>query len=205
MHIILFFKGLIVGLIVSIPLGPMAILSIRRTISSGFLLGFATSLGVAIGDFLYAFIAGSSVSFIVDQIQEHEKIVGFVGASIIIILGTFLLFSHSKMPAQEGTKKISSLLKSIYTTILLSLSNPVTLLAFIALFSWVSASPHNGILDTVLIAAGVASGALIWLNVLNLFFYFIRKKLSPTIINTIHKASGILIILVGILMIFNLL
>ena|SRR3990167_1674466 len=205
MHIILFFKGLIVGLIVSIPLGPMAILSIRRTIYSGFLLGFATSIGVAIGDFIYAFIAGSSVSFIVDQIQEHEKIVGFVGASIIIILGLFLIFSHSEMPTQEKSKKISSVLKSLYTTILLSLSNPVTLLAFIALFSWINASPHNGILDTVLIAFGVAGGALIWLNILNLFFYFIRKKLSPNLINTIHKASGILIIIVGIFMVFNLL
>jgi threonine/homoserine/homoserine lactone efflux protein len=204
MHLLLFLKGFFVGLIVSIPIGPMALICIRRTLSQGYISGFATSLGIAIGDCIYASIAGYSVNFIIDQVREHEHLFGVAGGIIIILLGIILLVTQSKTTETKLTYSPTTIIKTFYTAILLTLSNPINLLAFIALFSWIGAGPDIGNYDTFLIICGVFSGAVLWFNLLSLLSFILRSKLTPKMIQLLHIITSIIIILLGIIMIIKL-
>ncbi|OGB83355.1 hypothetical protein A3F66_00645 [candidate division TM6 bacterium RIFCSPHIGHO2_12_FULL_32_22] len=201
MHLLLFLKGIAVGLIISIPIGPMAIICIRRSLQQGFLHGFATSIGIAIGDCIYASLAGFSVDFVTEQVKEHQHFLHLFGGIVILILGIIFILSDS----QESPKinHAASLIKTIYTAILLTISNPVNLLAFVALFSWIKVTETN-IVDTMLMVSGVFVSAIVWFTILSLTAVLLRTKLTPKMLHRMNKITGALIILLGIGMIFNL-
>lgn len=206
MHLILFLKGVATGLIVSIPLGPMALICVRRSLNQGYLTGLVTSLGVAVGDSIYASIAGFGVGFIIDQIKEHQKLIGLLGGIIITLLGLAMLVSqYQAKPKEKLSIGALSIIRSFYTAILLTLSNPITLLAFIALFSWIGVVKDQTLFDTWLIILGVFIGAFTWFNLLAIFSSILKSKLKPEIINRAHTITGILIMIVGIIMIFKML
>lgn len=206
MHVLLFLKGVATGLIISIPLGPMALICIRRTLNQGYLTGLVTAFGIALADSIYASIAGFGVGFIIDQIREHEKLVGLLGGIIITVLGLIMIISQTRTkPKEKLTAAPFSLFRSFYTAILLTLSNPITLLALIALFSWIGALKDQTLFDTWLIVLGVFMGALTWFNLLALFSSILKSKLKPEVINIVHRVTGILIIIIGIIMTLKML
>lgn len=197
-----FFHGIAIALIVSVPLGPMALLCIKRTYSHGFWAGWATSLGIASGDTIFALIAGLSLSFLTDKIEQYKNPISLLGVIFLLGFGLFTIYSKIE-PNRQNEKKLS-FSKSYYTSLILSLSNLLTLLGMVALASWFSATECQPKADTLLMATGVFIGVLSWFTMINILLHFLKDRVKIDALNKINKIIGTGICLVSILMLIRL-
>lgn len=202
MHLIFFLKGLAISLLIAVPLGPMALLCIKRTYRDGFWAGWATSLGIALGDAIFATIAGLSLTFLLEKIKQYEKIIELIGIIILFAFGVFTIFSKVTQPKQH--EKRHGFTRNLYTSILLTLSNVLTLLGLIAMFSWLGAINHTNYKDTFSAILGVFTGVLGWFTGVNLFIHFFKEKISSRFLSILNKIFGITICFGAILMLFRL-
>lgn len=202
-HILPFLKGLLIALIVAVPLGPMAILAIKRSFNYGFLSGWATALGIAIGDTIFAIIAGFSLTFLMDKIRIYEKPIEIIGALLLFGFGVFTYCS--KVTRAKDHEHKAGFFGSLTTSVILTLSNILTLLGFIALFSWVGMSTQENYLDTSITIAGVFIGILSWFTLINILIHLFKSKLDLKILNITNKVFGIGICGASIMMLIKLL
>lgn len=202
MHALAFLKGIVIALIISIPLGPMALLCIKRTYRDGFWAGWATSLGIALGDTVFAIIAGFSLSFMLAFIHAHERIVNILGIIFLLLFGIYTIYS--KLHVENPHERHVGFIKSLSTSFLLTLSNILGFVGVIALISWLTATKTYGNLDVYLLAAGVFIGVLTWFSGINFFVHVFKEKLKVQILNRINKYIGFAICSIAIIMIIRL-
>lgn len=190
-------KGLILGFSIAAPVGPIGIICIRRTISDGKLAGFLAGLGAASADAIYGSIAGFGITFVSNFLVSQQYIIRTLGGFFLIFLG-IKTFMANPSPAlnldQQRTKS------SIYfTTFFLTLTNPMTILSFAAIFSGL------GIMDSqvnyssaVLLVLGVFLGSTVWWVLLSTITGGIRTKLNFESLKWINRVSGLIILCFGI-------
>jgi len=201
MHIILFLKGFLIALIISLPLGPVGILCIRRTFLEGFVAGMATTLGIALADLVFATVTVLGLTMVKDHIQAHKNLLTFLGGLIILVFGFILLKSDIKQPKKADEDR--SLVGEVITALLLTLSNPLTLLGFFALFSFLNAiTDYHGI-DDILILIGVFMGTTVWFGLLTVIATVLKKRFNMENLRWLNKMMGLLTISFGIFMILK--
>src|SRR5690554_1789953 len=120
-------EGMIVGFSASVPLGPIGVLCIQRTLQRGRLAGFFSGLGAAVSDTIYAVIAGFSLSFIVAFIEEQIFWIQIFGAVILFLLGAHIYRSNPAVQLRRQRRSKSSYLQDFVSTFLLTISNPLAL------------------------------------------------------------------------------
>jgi threonine/homoserine/homoserine lactone efflux protein len=200
---LIFLKGFIIGISIAAPVGPIGILCIQRTITYGKLNGLATGLGAASADAVYGFIAAFGLTFISNFLVAQQTWFRIIGGGFLIYLGLRAFFST---PDNSKTDTNSQNHASAYgTTFLLTLSNPMTILSFAAIFS------GFGLVDTSiqygsasLMVIGVFLGSATWWLFLSGGTNLFRKKLNQKLA-WINKLSGVVITLFGIIAIASLL
>jgi threonine/homoserine/homoserine lactone efflux protein len=197
-------KGIILGLTVSIPLGPIGIILINRTIKRGFLSGFFSGLGLASADTLLAVLAGLGFTVIISFINEERFALSIIAGIIIIGVGTKVLLSNPVKDFRSREKSNKSLWRDYYSVFVLSITNPYTILIFVAFFSGIHISgnvkPH---MVPFLLIPGVLFGTLAWWVFLSYFISRFKKKIRLRSIVRINKAGGILIIIIGVLLLLS--
>ncbi len=193
-HLIL--KGLITGFLVTIPVGPMAVLIIQRTANRNFKSGYSTALGVVSVDSLYATIAIFSVSFIITFLRTYQTYIQIVGAIILLGLGLFIFFSNPISSIQEFKKKGSSIFQCFATGALFAMSNPMVILSYLAIFAGTGlVFNHSEPLEFISIIGGFFLGSLSWWTVLTSLVSRFRHHLNLRILWWFNKISGSLIML----------
>jgi threonine/homoserine/homoserine lactone efflux protein len=135
MDINLLWKGIVTGLAVSIPLGPLGILCIQRTVNKTWKSGIFSGIGIATADTVYAFVAGFSLSIIIEFIRKYELYFKLVGLFVLILLGIYIFTSNPNKQIQKYKRRGSSHLQDFLTTFLVTLSNPLSVFVFIAIFA----------------------------------------------------------------------
>jgi threonine/homoserine/homoserine lactone efflux protein len=197
-------KGIILGLTVSIPLGPIGIILINRTIKRGFLSGFFSGLGLASADTLLAVLAGLGFTVIISFINEERFALSIIAGIIIIGVGTKVLLSNPVKDFRSKEKSNKSLWRDYYSVFVLSITNPYTILIFVAFFSGIHISgnvkPH---MVPFLLIPGVLIGTIAWWVFLSYFISRFKKKIRLRSIVRINKAGGILIIVIGVLLLLS--
>jgi threonine/homoserine/homoserine lactone efflux protein len=186
------FKGLIIGFLISAPVGPIAILCLRRTFTRGRSHGLVSGLGAAAADAVYGFIVAFSLTFISDFIVAHQIIFRSVGATFLFFLGIKTFFSH--IAERPSTVTTASFARDFTSTFALTLMNPITLLAFTAIFAGVGLTQSTHSVQGLLVA-GVFIGAAAWWLLLTTVAAVIRKELTPANLLWLTRISGIIIIL----------
>jgi threonine/homoserine/homoserine lactone efflux protein len=201
----LFLKGLISGFSIAAPIGPVAILCIRRTITRGRVAGFVSGLGAATSDALSASIAAFGLTVIMSVIINQQHLIRLIGAVFFLFLGIKLFFSASSN--KKIKEKKHSMLVDYTSAFLLTASNPMTALAFIAVFAGlgVGISPGFGYADAVLTVAGVLTGAILWWFSLSMGISVFRLKFSEQAIKYVNRVSGLVIFVFGIAVLISLL
>lgn len=186
-----FVKGLIIGFLIAAPVGPIAILCIRRTLIQGRFHGLVSGLGAAAADTVYGFIAAFSLTFISDFLVAHQFIFRSVGAAFLCLLGlkTFL----SRLGQRPSAVTPGSFARDFTSTFGLTLMNPITLLAFTAVFAGVGLTHSTHTLEGLLVA-GVFAGAAAWWLLLTTIAGLFRKKISLTNLLWLSRISGLIII-----------
>ena len=193
-------KAFFVGLIVAIPVGPIAILIFQRSLSVGYITGIASGIGAALADALFAFLASLGVVALADWMAGPLVWLRPVGGAILIILGVHFFFKRAPSLKTEEvltTRYLHHYTWDAFSTFLLTLTNPMTMLAFAALFTGVAIVPMEVKRIYYLeISAGVFVGSFLWWSVIVLLSHPIRKIISPL---KVHRLMQILaLILVGL-------
>lgn len=194
-----FVKGIIVGLAASIPLGPIGILCIQRTLSRSRKSGLVTGLGAMAGDTLYATLAVLSISYIKSLLDVYSVLVYLAGGIIVSGIGVkiFMTDPFRKVPHEKIKNNTFS---EFISSFMMTVTNPGALFLILGLFSYVgiSANMESPMLVIVTTIAGVSTGACLWWFVLSGAINTFRDKVRLRQIVVINKVSGVIIIIIGI-------
>lgn len=203
MNIGLFFKGLVVGFLISTPVGPIGVLCIQRTLNKGKLHGIVSGLGAATADAIYGFIAAFGLTFISNFLVKEQMWLRLVGGIFLCYMGVRVFLSKSEQRTAPGEN--TSYVGDYMSVFFLTLTNPITFLAFAATFAGlglVNLIEHH--IAALLLIAGVFVGAGLWWLILSgITSTFLRKLLysRPAWLN---KISGIVIIIFGLFVLLTL-
>ncbi len=204
MLLTLLLKGMIIGLAASIPLGPIGVICIQRTINKGRISGFLSGLGAATTDTFFAAIAGFSLSFIINFLETRQTIIELIGGAIVVFLGIKIFTTNPIVQLKRNKRKKNNLLEDFMSVLLLTGSNPLAVFLFIALFATAGVISHDQSLWVNLIAlAGVFLGAALWWFILTSTVSYFRKHFRLKQLWWINKISGAVIFTLGGLAITN--
>ncbi|MCE5346393.1 MAG: LysE family transporter [Bacteroidales bacterium] len=198
-------KGIILGLAVSMPLGPIGIILINRTIKRGFLSGFFSGLGLASADTTLAMLASLGYSFIISFIKAERFILSIIAGILVIAVGLKVFLSNPVKDIRHKDKANKSLWRDYYSVFALAISNPYTVLIFIALFSGINIAGNlRPELVPFFLIPGVFIGAITWWFFLSYFVSRFKKKIRLRVIVRLNKIAGLAIISIGILILLSL-
>ncbi len=188
-----FIKGLIVGLSIAVPVGPIGVLCIRRTLAQGRIVGLLSGLGAATADALYGGIAGFGLTFLSDFLIGQKFWLHLIGGGLLCILGVHTFLSK---PAEQGTPIEGSSFRNAYlSTFFLTLTNPLTLLFFAAVFAGlgIGSERHHFIAAGILVS-GVFIGSAMWWVVLIGFTGLLQGLFNFRRQQWLNRISGLIII-----------
>lgn len=196
MFIDLFLRGLFTGFLVSLPLGPLGVMVIQRTANFNFKSGFFSGLGVAMTDVIWALIAGFSVSFIISFLETYQIYIQIIGAVLLFLLGLNIFYSHPVTAWKKMRKKGTNSFEMFITGMGIAFSNPLTVLAYIALFASIHIvfSIHDYV-EPVSFLSGFYFGSACWWLILTTAISLIRHKFNLRILWWFNKISGSMIML----------
>lgn len=201
----LLLKGIILGLAVSMPLGPIGIILINRTIKRGLLSGFFSGLGLAAADTILALVAGLGFTIILQFVEEERFILTLITGIIIIGVGLKVLLSNPVRDIRNRETADKSLWRDFYSVFLLSITNPYTIFVFVAFFSGVKVNgdikPH---LVPFLLIPGVLIGTMAWWFSLAYFVSRYKKKIRLRGIIRVNVVAGTTVIIIGIIVLISL-
>jgi threonine/homoserine/homoserine lactone efflux protein len=194
-------RGLILGFTIAAAVGPISLLVIRRTIAEGRVVGLASGMGVATADATYGAIAAFGLGAITDLLIGGQRILGLVGGIFLLWLAWQTARAEPTEPATTPERR--SGLPGAYLSILgLTLTNPMTILSFAALFAGLGIAPGN-VAGAASLTLGVFLGSSAWWLLLTLVVGALRSKVTKTWLSRINIASGVVIGLFALVAIGN--
>ncbi len=202
MNINLILKGMIIGFAIAAPVGPIGVLCIRRTLFNGWKVGVATGLGAATADAIYGCIAALGLTILSDILVNQQIWFKLIGGAFLIYLGVKAFLSQPNQTS--GEIKSTGLLSSYLSTWFLTITNPMTILSFIAIFAGVGLASSANITGLWLVF-GVFCGSLSWWLLLSGGISLVRNRFKPAGLVWVNRISGLIIMAFGISAIFSLL
>jgi len=196
MEIIFFLKGLIIGFAMAVPIGPVGVLCIRKTLAEGHPRGLLVGLGAATVDALYASIAAFGLTFVSDVIASRHFWVRLVGGGLLVFLGVRTFRAKRKDPTIPFEGK--GLLGSYVSAFLLALTNPVTIFAFVAVFAAFGLGHELSIISASILVLGVVVGSCLWFLILGVVATSFRRKLNSGGLRWVNRIAGVLLVVSGI-------
>jgi threonine/homoserine/homoserine lactone efflux protein len=198
MDIGLLFRGIVIGLAIAAPVGPVGVLCIRRTLADRRASGFVSGLGAASADAIYGSIAALGLTFVSTFLIEGEAWLRMFGGTFLLVLGGKIFVER---PAERAAPTWGSGLLSAYaSTFLLTLTNPTTILSFAAIFAGLGAGGETEVyLSTTLLVLGVFLGSALWWLLLSGVVGLLRTKLSPGGLRWVNRVSGVVVAGLGLL------
>jgi threonine/homoserine/homoserine lactone efflux protein len=202
MEPIFLLKGLIIGFAMAVPIGPIGIMSIRKTLAEGHSRGLIVGLGAATADSLYGSIAAFGLTFISDMIAGQHFWVSLVGGGLLLFLGIKTFLAKRKDPIIPSDK--NGFWVSYVSAFLLALTNPLTIFAFVAVFAAFGLGHKLSIISACILVIGVFIGSCLWFLTLGYVATLFRKKLDADGLRWVNRISGGLIILSGMVALVSL-
>ncbi len=190
-------RGFVIGLSIAAPVGPIGILCIRRTLVNGPLAGLMSGLGAATADAIYGAIAGYGVTFISAVLIGQGTGLRWVGGIFLIGLGIHTLRSR---PAELSASALPTygLLAAYGSTLVLTLTNPTTILSFAAVFAGLGlASAAGDVGAATTLVVGVFLGSALWWLLLSASIGLVRSRFSSSRLRWVNRISGIVLIIFG--------
>ena len=197
--IIDFFKGFIVGLLASIPLGPIGVICIQRTLSKGRFSGFISGMGATMVDVIFAAISLLSLSVVQVLLEEYRNVVMIAGGVIVALFGVKLFLStpiKQMRRLQEGGR---SYLTDFSSTMLMTITNPGAFFLILGLFAFAGINTSDSAtLDYIAVTLlGVFTGGGLWWYSLSTGINLFRNKIRLRQMILINKVAGIIVIAIG--------
>lgn len=191
-----FLKGLAFGFLLAATVGPLWILCFRRTLAHGRLFGFVSGMGVATADTIYGFVAAFGLTVVSNFLIAQKFWLGAIGGVFLCWLGVKTLLSR---PGERAAEAPASSLALAYTSTLgLTLTNPATILAFVAIFAGLGLASSGSYAEASMVVLGVTLGSAIWWVMLALGAGWLRERSTPNLLRTINIVAGVSILTFGV-------
>ena len=188
----LFARGLVLGFTIAAAVGPISLLCIRRTLAEGRLVGFVSGMGVATADATYGAIAAFGLTAVTELLVDWRRALGVVGGLFLLWLAWRTLRSVPGEAASDAGNGRRGLPAAYLSILGLTLTNPMTILSFAALFVGLGVTGGDAA-GATLLTLGVFAGSAAWWVVLVTAVGALRSRLTPTGLRRVNVASGLII------------
>lgn len=197
METILFFvKGVGAGFVVAAPVGPVAVLCIRRTLTRGLASGLATGLGATIADTIYGIIAAYGIGFVSEFLFSNDFWVRLIGGIILLVLAIRIFRAG---PVSTEAKVSKGLAGDFFSALIVTLTNPITIVAFGLVYSTIGVAGAGASYDwTEALVLGVLLGAALWWGSLVGIAGLCRERLDNEGLRWLNRISASVILICGL-------
>ena len=197
MLLIFLLKGIAVGIVIAVPVGPVGVMCVRRTIFEGKRAGFVSGLGAATADALFGLIAAFGLTFVSDWLIGYHQWLRIAGGFYLLYVGGSALLA--KLEARQSSEpNAESVLRHFLSTFALTLTNPITILAFLGIFSALGLSGADATFArAAMMVFGVWLGSLLWWLALTFGLGSLFHSFEARHLKWINHASGTILLLSG--------
>lgn len=195
----LIIKGLIVGIIVSAPMGPVGVLTVRRTLNKGHRYGLATGIGAAVSDMIYAILTVLGMSAVMDIVEKPSTMLYLrLGGSIMLFLFGWYTYRSKPSIAPPGQHR-GNFFQNALTGFLVTLSNPLIIFLFMALFARVGFVQPESPVEQSLGMVAILAGAMIWWLSLTHAIDKVRSNFHMNTIGRINRYIGVGVMIASVI------
>ena len=196
-------KGFLIGISIAAPVGPIGVLCIRRTLAEGRLVGLVTGLGAATADAVYGAIAAFGLAILIGFLIEQQIWLRLIGGLFLCYLGvkTFISIPAEKAAEVSG----GGLMRAYLSTFFLTLTNPLTILSFAAIFAGlITPTGRSDLFTGISLVAGVFIGSATWWLLLSWLVSLFRTRFDRKAMIWVNRLSGIVIFAFGVAALFTI-
>ena len=202
----IFARGVAIGLAIAAPVGPIGVLCIRRTLAEGRLAGFVTGLGAATADTVYGAVAAFGLTAVSAFLVSQQDWLRLIGGAFLLYLG-IRTFLTRPMPqtAVRDDKSSRTLAGDYASTFLLTITNPLTIISFAAVFAGLGlGSGYDDLGSALLLVAGVFTGSALWWLLLSAGVSLLRGRITENGLRWVNRVSGVIITVFGVVALASL-
>jgi threonine/homoserine/homoserine lactone efflux protein len=186
----LLIRGVLAGLAIAIPVGPVNILCISRTLTNGRIAGIISGLGAATADTFYGAIAGFSISLVINFLIREKFWIRLVGGALLVAIGLVYWFKRPKSLKEESEESSHS---AFVTTLLLTLTNPTTVLSYMAVLAALRLGEPRPWTLTLFLVLGIFCGSMIWWIVLAMISAKFRDRFNDGAVVWMNRIAAVAI------------
>lgn len=183
-------RGIATGLLIAAPVGPVNVLCIQRTLGRGWKSGLVSGLGAAAADTIYGAIAGFSITLVIDFLLREQFWIRVLGGGMLIAIGVLYYF---RKPQTLQAGKEESTHSDFVSTFLLTLTNPTTVLSFIAVLATLGMSSQRSVWMTVFLVGGIFCGSMMWWVLLTGAVNRLRHNITNRTMLWMNRIAGLAI------------
>lgn len=188
----LFLRGLTLGFAIAASVGPIALLVVRRTLAEGRTVGLASGLGVATADGVYGAIAAFGLTAATELLVDWRRVLGLVGGAFLLWLAWSTFRAVPRTAASDEGGPRHGLPGAYLTTLGLTMTNPMTILSFAALFVGLGVTGGD-LAGAALLTLGVFAGSALWWVILTTGVALLRSRITPRMLRRVNLVSGVVI------------
>jgi threonine/homoserine/homoserine lactone efflux protein len=196
-------RGIAIGFSIAAPVGPIGVLCIRRSLAEGRLAGLVSGLGAATADAVYGSIAGFGLTVVTAFLIDQTISLRIIGGAFLLYLGVKTFFAQPVRLDEDPSYSMrkSTLRRDYLSTFFLTLTNPLTILSFAAIFAGlgIGMDESSSYLSAGVLVLGVFLGSAFWWLLLSWIASLFRNKLNSTTLTWVNRLSGGIIFIFGIL------
>jgi threonine/homoserine/homoserine lactone efflux protein len=199
------FKGLLIGMIASAPMGPVGVLCVQRTLKKGRWYGFVTGVGAAASDIIYAAITGFGMAFVMDFInnEQNKFYLQIIGSVLLLGFGLYTWRSDPMKKAHKSGQQKGTMWYNIWTAFLVTFSNPLIVFLFMALFAQFAFVIPDHPFEMLIGFASIVGGALLWWYGLSWLVDKVRTIFDAQGIRIINHVIGAMVIIFSVVSLFG--
>ena len=183
-------RGLAAGLIIAAPVGPVNVLCIRRTLKKGWRSGLLSGFGAALVDTLYGAIAGFSITLVIQFLIREEFWIRLIGGILLMGIGV-VYFLRTPGPLQADADDSAN--SDFISSLLLTATNPTTVLSFLAVLATLGLGRHRPLWQTSFLVAGIFCGSMAWWIILASAVNLLRRKVTDRTMRWMNRVAGLAI------------
>ena len=203
--LILLIKGLIIGLLVSIPVGPIGVLCIQRTLNKGRKSGFVSGLGASAADTIFALVASLSLTMVIEFVREQQLWFQIAGGGIVLYIGLKIFYTNPVKQLKLQRMNKTMLSKDFVSVFLLTISNPLAILLFLGIIAAINVAHESlSVFQILIFLAGIFSGSASWWFLLSFLANRFRRRIRLRSIWWLNKITGTAVFVFGILVLVSL-
>lgn len=199
------FKGMLIGIIASAPMGPVGVLCVQRTLNKGRWYGLVTGAGAAVSDIIYAAFTGLGMSFVMDFVNDAQNkfYLQIIGSILLLIFGIYTYRSDPTRNIHQSSSKKGSLFHNGLTAFLVTFSNPLIVFLFMAAFAQFAFVLPNHPFEMSVGFLSIVAGAMLWWFGLTWLVDKVGSKFDNSGLKIINQVIGSVVMIFSVIMLFG--